>query len=597
MLADDTLSRPKQESVPGEPNRPPWRSVFLICVVAAAIWVTVIVSVHRVSPRTLVSAHGLLHSAIAQRFVIADSFAVPPENPLFGGEAVPYYWFFHWLGAGVSQVVGLDPLRAFELLILLGVVGLVVASGLLARVLFASVPAGFMISFFMLAGASPQAPAVLAREYWKWGDAVFKDNGNYLWGLAHPVAHHMRSEDPYSLYGPLLNFFFNISSRPLALAVLPWIVLSLFGLLRNPTKRSWWGLAASVALCTAFSPIVGLTVVGCLGVSVALGWGFRRWVRPGHVPRIPAARLAIIAASMATGVLLAFLTFHHLLGGEGGEIQFLDRGFEGVMARLRTMLGAGWLLILLAAYGVVRAPPTSRGFLGIVMFAGIAAMSGTALLTPPVGNECNFFHVTLVLLSIPAAAVVLPRVNAVNPHRTQRLRATVLAAMFLPTTSLVIFSYWDRPAVALAFDGEALKRKPTVSALSQMYEWVEASTETDALFVIEVDRLRTVMGNVSEFPAFTRRVLFMGSTKHYLVEPNEDVLRRYLIVRALQDGYALSGINAEYLKKLGRPLYLVTEKAEDEGLLRRLKGMHGEPVFREEGVAVFRVSSEVAVAR
>ena len=124
---------------------------------AAALCVGLIAWVHRESPRTFVSAHGLLHSAIAQRFQ-AEPFAIPPENPFFAGETIPYYWFFQALGATVSGALGTDPLHGFEFLILVSAVALVFVAVRMARSLYGRANVGFAIVYLVLAGAPPPSP-------------------------------------------------------------------------------------------------------------------------------------------------------------------------------------------------------------------------------------------------------------------------------------------------------------------------------------------------------------------------------------------------------------------------------------------------------
>ena len=101
-------------------------------VTSALFWMLLVGSIHRESPRTLLSAHGFLHSAIAQRFWV-DGPLLPPQNPFFAGEPLPYYWAFHALGAAVGGALGIDPLHAFELLILLATGALVMGCGALTR--------------------------------------------------------------------------------------------------------------------------------------------------------------------------------------------------------------------------------------------------------------------------------------------------------------------------------------------------------------------------------------------------------------------------------------------------------------------------------
>lgn len=156
----------------------------------------VVVVVHRESPRTLVSAHGLLHAAIAERFRTGIGAGFPPENPYFAGERLPYYWAFQWAGAKLSMLLGTDPLHAFELLVLAGLLGLVLAGAALGRSLYGSTAAGLGIAGFVLAGALPQGWLVLLARLPSWGMPA--DDGGYLWGIVHPLVRMMRVADEHS---------------------------------------------------------------------------------------------------------------------------------------------------------------------------------------------------------------------------------------------------------------------------------------------------------------------------------------------------------------------------------------------------------------
>ena len=231
-------------------------------VISALFWMLLVAGIHRESPRTLLSAHGFLHSAIAQRFWV-DGPTLPPQNPFFAGEPLPYYWVFHALGAAVGGVLGLDPLHAFELLILLATGGLVLGCGALTRSLYGSGALGAATSFLVLVGANLQAPLVLGHRIWQSGGAVLRDGGGYLWGLAHPMLGHMRLWDPYATLGPLLPFYLNITSRPIALTALVFLLFALHRSLLG-SRGALAGVVAAATVCTASSVLIGAPAVAAL---------------------------------------------------------------------------------------------------------------------------------------------------------------------------------------------------------------------------------------------------------------------------------------------------------------------------------------------
>ena len=89
-----------------------------------------------------------------------------PENPFFAGEPLKYYWFFHWMGAQVSRVFGVDPLTALRFLALAGLVLLTLAAGLVGRRVYGSLGAGLLIGVFAFAGPIPWGRPSLSGVIW-----------------------------------------------------------------------------------------------------------------------------------------------------------------------------------------------------------------------------------------------------------------------------------------------------------------------------------------------------------------------------------------------------------------------------------------------
>ncbi len=113
-----------------------WVEIALVAVV----WVGAVLWLHSHNPRLLPSWHGFLHSGIAAAF--ASGFAMPPENPFFAGEPLPYYWVYQYLGYVLSHVLSTDFLHAFRFITLASLTALVVASGLIGRKCHGSILAG-----------------------------------------------------------------------------------------------------------------------------------------------------------------------------------------------------------------------------------------------------------------------------------------------------------------------------------------------------------------------------------------------------------------------------------------------------------------------
>ncbi|HVP31938.1 MAG TPA: hypothetical protein VMW35_22550 [Myxococcota bacterium] len=554
----------------------PWIPV----AAAAAFAVAVVLFVHRDSPRTLVSAHGLLHAAIAERF---DEPAAthPPENPLYAARPLPYYWVYHWLGARTGALLSLDPLHAFELLDLAGIVALCAGAGALAASLLGDAAAGAWIAWLVFAGANPEAPLVLLARVARRG--LPTDDGTYLWGLVHPASAWMRIGDPYGMYGPLANFFLNVTARPLTIAALVVLLAALHRAWRRPGALGLVVLAASAALLAALGPLVGLAAGGSLCAAL-VGVGTLRG-------RSDARRALLAAAALAAGMLAASPSFAHLFGVAGGRSAVLEGGLGGMAGRVVTLAASAWLLAALAGWQTVAARGEARTFFQVLLAAAAILAVAALVASLPQGNEDNLFHAALVLLAAPAAACVLdPRQT---PPRVGRGRAAALFAVFAPVLALVLACYLGRPAVPLAFDGRELVRLPAHSDLSRLYAWIRAETPHDAVLVIDPGPpVRAFAGNTAELPAFTRRVLYTERERHYLVEPYADAAQRYRVAMALASGEALAPEDRAALAALERPIFLVVPDLADRERLARIASRLGPPVFRAGDATVFAVAAQ-----
>jgi hypothetical protein len=122
---------------------------------AAALLTILIIGIHRESPRTLISCHGLLHAAISGQFADGPSASVPPENPFFAESTLCYYWFFHFLAAQVTRLCGMNVFHAMKALIVVSSVGLTFLASVLGRRLFNSTLTGIFMAYLIVAGINP----------------------------------------------------------------------------------------------------------------------------------------------------------------------------------------------------------------------------------------------------------------------------------------------------------------------------------------------------------------------------------------------------------------------------------------------------------
>ena len=383
-------------------------AAWLVPVVVAAAWCALILFVHRDSPRTLVSAHGLLHAAIAHEFAdptTSPPLATPPENPLFAGQPLPYYYFFQLVGARVAALLHVDVIHAFEALIVLAAFVTVLLGFWLAHRVHgtrtAMLAAGTAFALLFFAGTNPQGPLVLLARWMKDGGASLQDHGQYLWGFVHPINGAMRIGDYWGALGPLATYFFNVTARPLALASLVLVIAMLALALRHSAPArplALAGVALATAFCTLWSPLLGLASAGGLAAALVL-----QALTTDRATARAARTDLLAAAALLVGAALAWPWYRHLLGGAGGvaHLEFNPKRALGVVASC-------WLLALLAAgqprWGLLEGLAITR----VLKIAGLLLAIPTAFVALPVGNEDNFLHAALVCWAVVAASAAVP---------------------------------------------------------------------------------------------------------------------------------------------------------------------------------------------
>jgi hypothetical protein len=564
----------------------PW----LLAVAAVAGFMSLVVVIHHNSPRTLISFHGYLHAAIAERF-LAPGSPIPPENPFYAGRSLPYYWFFQFLAAGISRLTGWNVFFSLEAVVLAGAGLLGVASLWLGYRLFRSVATGLLMAYLVVAGTNPFGILIAGLKVLVQGAGRLKDDPNFLWNVVHPVYNLLRFNDIGALYGPLISFFLNMTSRPLALGSLMLSLLCLQWAMPAPRLFPLAALALTFALTTAASPIVGLAAGGVLGglllLFAVMPLRFRNRLT-GATQSIRHSYLAAMGA-IGAGLVVALPTYFHLLvGPSASQPSFYLFSMEGAKHLVTLALNVG-VLLLLAGIGYIKSSEENRGFFRVLLAGSLVLLLGDATILLPSLNQSNLFHAAVVFLAVPATGSVvitsrrfLRERNLVN-HRA--MLAIVL--LFLPTSTLLLTAYIARPAVPVDFDSVLPRRLPADSALAQFYGWAQKSTSLNTVFVLDPrDRVAT-NGNTLELPAMTNRSIFTEIPGHYVV-PYPDAERRLKISIQLLAGEALSHADEEYVRQLGRPVFILVNEPTSQATLARLEQRHGFPVFRSGEIYVFR---------
>lgn len=576
------------------------RRLLWLAGIGALVTVLAVIGIHRASPRSFVSAHGMLHTAVVHRFASPTSIAAtPPENPFFAGRPLPYYWFFHYSAARLMDLLPIHPLQAIELLVVAAVVLAWFSGALAGRALYGGVLPGVAIGLFTFVGANPFGAGFLGARFALHGTEVFADDPHYLWGIVHPVIRLARFEDPFVLYGPLINFFLNTTSRPLALALLVFVALALVRYLRGGRARWLTAVVLGSALCTAFAPIIGLAALPVLAAALCAAplipsgpEGATRSGGPpepsrdeeGEVAEPERRRWWIAATGLGAGVALALPTYSHLLGLTGGGTVTIGPSLRVATA---VAVSAG-LLGAMAAVATWRARGFRRRFMAAFLGAAAVLIAASVIVRLPVSNDSNFFHAGVLLLGVPAAGVFAPAFGW-RPRR-EWLAAVLLLLVFLPTPLVVLASYLGRPAVPLSLGGAVVRRIPETDPWARAYAWIRDETAADAVFITDPrPPLVTAVGNFPELPALTERFLFTTRSTNYVVSPNADAGVRERIATRLVDGRRLAPEDEAYLDALDRPIYVIREAGEGEEPTPAEEGALGPEVFRAAGLRVHAV--------
>lgn len=567
------------------------RALFLhwaVPLTVGAAWMLLIWSVHRASPRTLVSFHGLLHAAIVEQ-LSADGLSFPPENPFFAGHPVAYYWFFHLLAAQLVSLFGLNVFYALEALILFATGTLVVAGVALGRKLYGSTLAGVLIGYLVMAGANPLGVFFALYKVARNGLHILDDDPNYLWGVVHPVYSLIRYNDFGGLYGPLLNFFLNMTSRPAALAGLLSTTLCLYWAWRSKHVKSWLSLGIACALTTAISPIIGISAGGALIAGMIGARLLDRWSATAEKTTINSMTLLYASLSIVAGILAASPTYYHLIfGPSASRVQFWLFSAAGLRQLLTVMLSILPLLAI-ALWGMLRAPQDRRAFLVVLVLAALVLLGMNVGFSLPAGNESNLFHAAVVLLAVPAAGAALRNRSASGSYAISPRRAALIGVIFLPTLLTLLTAYMYRSPVPVSFDQRYVARNTQDSDLALLYQWARSETDPRSVFIIDPRDRVAICGNTAEFPAMTGRVIFTEHFRHYIVEPYPDHRMRFEMAVRLSSGDTPSPSDRAYLSLLKRPVYLVRSGSESVPLIDPVPPVYGPLVFNKGNVAVFKL--------
>jgi hypothetical protein len=550
------------------------RRFFLATGIVTFLWLAVLISIHAGNSRLLPAWHGFLHGGIAAR--VAES-NVPPENPYFAGNAIPYYWLYHFCASCFSRIFSVDLLHTFRWITLISLVVLIFFS---ARIGYTrgSIFAGILTGYFALVGVNPLGPLIAIAKHMLRGivlidgmdsgnafQNVFVDNAAADRLMTQPLlpALHIASD---WRHGQNIVWFLDVSSRGPALAMIMVLIFLLWS--AKPSKLKALMILVSGALITALNPLIGFATTGSLAIAAGLLYAADSRKHPS---------VFLVALVPFAGALLAFPFYIQILKLTHGTIH-LTSSLQFFFLKTGAMVANFLILAPLAAASI--RTNSQDPILRTIALAGILLVLAVPFVALAPSNEHNLSNAAQCILAVPAA-------NWIMAQRKHKKAAYLSLVLFLPTTACTLFSFAHRPALPLRFEGRILHRVPSNHPLEHLYTWIRASTASNAVFLSDPERPVKMSGNVSELPAFTGRALFVD-TESYLTLPYRDYGLRKKIAEEAVDGQSLTESEIQYLHLLRRPSYIVTYRGEDLALMQRLETRYGNAIFRDGFVRVYR---------
>lgn len=397
----------------------------------------------------LVGWHGFMHGAPLLRLV--DGGPLPPEDPVFAGQALRYPWIDHWLMAMLTRATGLNA-HSLTVGVEVGLFGVLLAAG--AR----------------LASAVTRERDVVALSVLFTGFGVSMVHGGLLQDIL------LRAFPGLSMETRVIpvDKFANITGMPLGYAAM--VLAAAAGVRLASRAASPRAVTVLVAACTMTAALVHpLSWVGILafqGVVFLVLLASRR----GDDAR----RALGLAVAVALPSLLALPYLR-----EVGLSQSSD-GWTGLTSPSSLLWAKVQdLALFLAPLALVSYVARDRLLVMLdsgnralrVLVLVVAAMAAAYLVVRfPGRNEYKF-----LLFSVPAASVILAIGMAELLDRHRALAAATIALLLLPGGRALGVRPWFAVTDPCRADGAYLRVLDP--AADELYRWVAANTPADAVFL------------------------------------------------------------------------------------------------------------------
>ena len=381
----------------------PWIEGFIL-----ATLVLVVVTLGGESLR--VSYHGLLHTTIGEA-VLRDGLL--PENPYHAGQQLNYYTLYPALGVLLGRLGG-GPLWGFALLNIFAALLIGPALDSVGRRLKLDFAARRSAFWCMVLGFN-------FFGYWLARDVAVPPLGALPMLILEPTTNFF---DLFSWDARLQSFvakFLNVSSFACSL---PLMLFALSNALAD-TRRSRYMTAVLLGFCVAINPLVGafsalLVVFQAMATTGLVLQQLKTW-----------AGLSVISLAIAVPFILPLLLNNSSELASAAALPFVGDG------ALFNLLGPCLLLIVMAAFSIMRTAATARRVLVIAM--GLAVLFSFSHL--PFNNEYKFPRLLAIFLAIPAGNFVA----SFSTNIFKKALVLLVVALSVPTAfnTVKAYSSWN----------------------------------------------------------------------------------------------------------------------------------------------------------
>jgi len=555
---------------PTPPDRPGHeflRGPFLVSLLLAAA--TLLPALLR--PWIRVRADSWFHTAVVYEI---ERGGIPPQDPYFAGLPLQYMWFFHWIMAGVRQVVSIAP---FDLMVIvngLTLVALTMASADLAAWLarrqgvVASraatlaavvVPLGLGVLFWLFLPI--RALRALAGVSGGMSELVqlFR-----LTPLDIPTARAFLSD--FGSVPFFLNKFMVGTAYGMALTGFVVYLGALVRFMERPRLATLLVAAPALFLTLMFHPVVGFTTVAVSGLT-GMAMLITGSARGGLAIRPLAAwGLAAAAALAGAGPYLIGVT----RGKPGVQMVPIHLDWVNVVGLL-----IGCAFVLVAAFQPGRrlwreARPWGRflvtWILATFVFASIVRLPG-----PNTTDKFTY------LLYLPLA--ILASVGLASAWRGPR--GVLMAVLLLAPANLIGYaSYFCDP-----------DRGGRPKEVNESYDWLRANTPADAIILDSQDRCDVLVSVPRR--QYWGREAYAEQWGYDLAEMDRRrSIRNHLLGPPGVAAATFDPSNLEPLIRLGSPIYLIVRE-EDVGAAAYGGWARAHPSFERafdrSGIAIYHL--------